>query len=289
MKFTKMQSGGNDYIYINSIEENIDFEENMLTNLIVKISDRHYGVGSDGVVFIMKSTIADFKMRMFNNDGSEGAMCGNACCCIGKYVYEKGLWEKDNFTLETNSGIKQIKLHINKEDTSKTEKVTVNMGEPIFEASKIPIIHTSNEKYIIDKEVIVNSEKILISSVSMGNPHCVIFIDEPIEDVEFKKKGEALEKHSIFPNHTNVEFARVINKENIIMRVWERGSGETLSCGTGTCAVLVTAVLKDYCEKDTDVKFKVTSGNLVVNWNSQDNQIYYTGTEKISFEGVWNN
>ena len=223
MKFTKMHGIGNDYIYFNCFEEKIKNPG----ELSIKLSDRHFGAGGDGIVLILPSDKADFRMRMFNADGSEGKMCGNASRCVGKYLYEKGLTKKTSIKLETLSGIKVLDLKVVNE---KVVSVKVNMGKPIVEAKNIPVI--SDEEEVINRELIINKEKYNITCLSMGNPHCVVFMDN-IHNLDLEKIGPYFENNEIFPDRINTEFVEIINEKYIKMRVWERGSGETLACGTG--------------------------------------------------------
>lgn len=284
MKFTKMQGNGNDYIYINCFDEDISKIKD-LESLAINMSHRNFGIGGDGIVLIMPSKIADFRMRMFNSDGSEGNMCGNASCCIAKYVFEKGLTDKTTLTLETKSGIKELVLSIK---NNIVENITVDMGEPIFEASEIPIICEENEIIpIMNKEILIIDKILSFTCLSMGNPHAVTFWDSEITTETVKRYGELTEIHSIFPKRINVEFVNIVDKNNLIMRVWERGSGETLACGTGTCATVVASILNGYCNKDELVCVKLQGGNLSVLWNSNNNHVYLTGTAEFSFDGIW--
>lgn len=259
MKFTKMHGIGNDYIYFNCFEETIKNPG----KLSVKLSDRHFGVGGDGIVLILPSDRADFRMRMFNADGSEGKMCGNASRCVGKYLYEKGLTKKRSIKLETLSGIKRLDLNVVNE---KVVSVKVNMDKPILEAKKIPVI--SDKEEVIDRELIINKEKYNITCISMGNPHCVVFMDN-IHKLDLEKLGPYFENNEIFPDRINTEFVEIINDNHIKMRVWERGSGETLACGTGACASVVASVINGYCKRDSDIKVQLLGGELIINYTSQ--------------------
>lgn len=274
MKFTKMHGIGNDYIYVNAIEEKVENPSELSKNL----SKYHFGVGADGLVLIMESEVADFRMRMFNPDGTEAEMCGNASRCVAKYVYDKGLTNKTNFTIETGAGIKRVWLHLADGDV---ETVTIDMGEPVLKASLIPTILTDAEPVLMQKLTNANGEY-MVNCVSMGNPHCVIF-RESIALVDIKKEGPAIECHPAFPKKTNVEFAEVIDSSTIKMRVWERGTGETLACGTGACATLVAARLNGLC--DSKVTLKLLGGDLQIEWNEADNHIYMTGAAVTIFEG----
>ena len=275
MKFTKMHGIGNDYIYFNCLEKEIENPE----ELSIKLSDRHFGVGGDGIVLILPSDKADFRMRMFNADGSEGKMCGNATRCIGKYVYEKGITDKKEITLETLSGIKTLKLSVN--EKNKVESVEVNMGEAILKASEIPV-KFDKEKVINEKVKIADSEY-NITCVSMGNPHCVVYMDE-IDDLDLEKLGPKFENDSIFPERVNTEFIKVIDENTLKMRVWERGSGETWACGTGACAAVVSSVLNGYCKYDTPIKIKLLGGELSIKF-MKNGLVYMSGPAEFVFEG----
>jgi len=274
MKFTKMHGIGNDYIYVNGFEEKIDdFAE-----FSIKYSDRHKGIGSDGLVMILPSETFDFKMRMFNADGSEAEMCGNASRCIGKYVYDKGLTTKTSVTLETLAGVKVLELFVGADQL--VEKVTVDMGEPIIEAAQVPI-QSQNSKVINEPMVFGGQLNYNITAVSMGNPHAVIFTSG-IHALDLPKIGPIIENDSIFPNRTNTEFIEVVNNNFIKMRVWERGSGETLACGTGACASVVAGVLNGLISRKTTVE--LIGGELMIEWK-ENNHVYLTGPATIVFEG----
>ncbi|MDE7390749.1 MAG: diaminopimelate epimerase [Lachnospiraceae bacterium] len=262
MKFTKMHGIGNDYIYFNCFETEVLNPE----SLSIKLSDRHFGVGGDGIVLIMPSDKADFRMRMFNADGSEGAMCGNATRCIGKYVYEKGLTDKTEITLETKSGIKYLTLNVT---DGKVETVAVDMGAPKIGA--------------VGGTLTANNTEYTYTFVDVGNPHCVIFTDDDVEKLELEKIGPAIENHKLFPDRANVEFVNVIDESNLRMRVWERGSGETWACGTGACATTVAAVANNISQKNTDVKVKLNGGTLSIKYT--DDTVLMTGPAAFVFEG----
>lgn len=278
MKFTKMHGIGNDYIYFNCFEETIKNPG----ELSIKLSDRHFGVGGDGIVLILPSNRADFRMRMFNADGSEGKMCGNASRCVGKYLYEKGLTKKRSIKLETLSGIKILDLNVVNE---KVVSVKVNMGKPILVAKKIPVI--SDKEEVIDRELIINKEKYNITCISMGNPHCVVFMDN-IHELNLEKLGPYFEKNEIFPDRINTEFVEIINSNYIKMRVWERGSGETLACGTGACASVVASIINGYCKRDSDIKVELLGGELIINYTLQGD-VYMNGPAKFVYEGIIEN
>ena len=275
MEFTKMQGIGNDYIYFNCLEKEIENPN----ELSIKLSDRHFGVGGDGIVLILPSDKADFRMRMFNADGSEGKMCGNATRCIGKYVYEKGITDKKEITLETLSGIKTLKLSVNEEN--KVESVEVNMGEAILKASEIPV--KSDKEKVINERIKIAGLEYNITCVSMGNPHCVVYMDE-IDDLDLEKLGPKFENDSIFPERVNTEFIKVIDENTLKMRVWERGSGETWACGTGACAAVVSSVLNGYCKYDTPIKIKLLGGELTIKF-MKNGLVYMSGPAEFVFEG----
>ncbi len=278
MKFTKMHGAGNDYIYINGFEEKIENP----SDFSIKYSDRHKGIGSDGLVLILPSETCDFRMRMFNADGSESEMCGNASRCIGKYVYDKGLTQKKEVSLETLAGVKILKLFT--DANNQVEKVTVNMGEPILESDKIPTTLTSSP--VVNQDLLFGNRGTYgITAVSMGNPHAVTFLDE-IKNLEIEKVGTLIENSDYFPNRTNVEFIKVIDRSEIDMRVWERGSGETMACGTGACASAVACVLNG--KTDRKVKVNLLGGTLEIEWNEKDNNVYLTGGATTVFEGEIN-
>ena len=267
IQFDKMQGIGNDYVYVDANKEVIENPE----LLAVKISDRHFGVGSDGLVLIMNSEIADFRMRMFNADGSESAMCGNASRCVGKYIYEKGLTGKTEIKLETGSGIKVLKLTVN---NGKVKKVSVDMDIPRLKAEQIPVCYPDAMN--------VPVEGINFTCVSMGNPHAVTFVDD-VERFDVEKVGRKVENHPLFPERTNVEFAQIVSPNRIRMRVWERGSGETLACGTGACATLVAAVLKGKTERKATLE--LLGGEVEVEWNEKTNKVTLTGEAEWVFNG----
>lgn len=274
MKFSKMHGIGNDYIYVNCFEEKVDEPE----KVSVVLSDRHKGIGSDGLVLIMPSEIADFRMRIFNADGSEAMMCGNATRCIGKYVYDMGLTDKTEITLETNSGIKYLKLFL-KDD--KVNMVTVDMGKAILVPRDIPV--DSNLESFVSQPLEVGGKEYKVTCVSMGNPHAVIFT-EGIDELELEKIGPLFENHKLFPNRINTEFVEVIDSHTLKMRVWERGSGETFACGTGTCATVVAAVLNGICQKDEEVLVHLRGGDLRIIWKN-DETVLMTGPAEYVFEG----
>lgn len=276
LRFTKMHGIGNDYIYFNCFEQNI---ENLdLESLAITLSDRHFGIGGDGIVLIIPSDKADAKMRMFNIDGSEGKMCGNAIRCVAKYIYENKIVNSKNITIETLSGIKTLDLTVNNDIV---ESVKVNMGAAVLEPDKIPV-KLPLEK-IIDYPVNIEGSEYKITCVSMGNPHAVTFLNG-IDELILPDLGPKFENHEIFPDRINTEFIEVLGRNNLKMRVWERGSGETLACGTGACASAVAAVLNGYCDMDTDIKVTLLGGELTIKYT--ENAVYMTGGSTKVFDGV---
>ena len=273
IKFTKMHGLGNDYVYMNAIHQHIEDE----STLAQFVSNRHFGIGSDGLILICKSEKADFKMRMFNSDGSEAEMCGNGIRCVGKFVYDKGLTQKTEVTIETLAGIKTVQLNVK---NGKVETVKVDMGEPILEPKEIPVI--SEEKPVKNLKLKAEDKEFVFTCVSMGNPHAITIVDNTKEfDVE--KYGKVLEVDKAFPNKTNVEFIEIVDKNNIKMRVWERGAGETLACGTGACASVVACVLNNLTERNVNVE--LLGGKLEIEWNKNDNHVYMSGPAVTVFEG----
>lgn len=280
MKFTKMHGCGNDYVYVNCFEE----EVKNISETAVKISDRHFGVGSDGLVLICPSESCDVKMRMFNSDGSEAEMCGNAIRCVGKYVYDRGIINKTLITVETLGGVKVLDMKL--DGSGKVSIVKVDMGEPILKPELVPVKGKGAEP-IKDLKIKVEDKEFTFTCVSMGNPHAVTVIDD-VDGFDVAKYGSKVEVNENFPRKTNTEFMEVIDESHLKMRVWERGAGETWACGTGTCATVVSAILNGICKKDTDVSVKLLGGTLVINWSSEDNRVYMTGPAAFVFDGVWN-
>ena len=273
MKFTKMHGAGNDYVYIDCFEEKVENPK----ELAIHVSDRHKGIGSDGLVLIMPSEKCDFRMRMFNLDGSEAQMCGNASRCVGKYVYDKGYTQETEITLETKAGGKMLKVYpVN----GKVEKVRVDMGEPILIPADIPVnFDTEN---VINEVVDFGLEKLAITCVSMGNPHAVIFMKD-IDKLDIAPIGNIIENHSLFPEKTNVEFVEIVSPTYAKMRVWERGSGETQACGTGACAALVAGVLNG--KLDRKIEMSLLGGELNLEWSESNNHVYMTGEAVTVFNG----
>ncbi len=273
LKFTKMHGCGNDYVYV-------DCTKNVIENIpetSIRVSDRHFGIGSDGLILIKSSEVADFCMDMYNNDGSRGKMCGNGIRCVGKYVYDHQLTDKTTVTIETLSGIKELKLTV---EEGKVSLVTVNMGTPITKPSQIPVL--SEKEIVISEPIDVDGETYEITCISMGNPHAVVFVEDPSK-LELDKLGPKFDFHKVFPERVNTEFVRVINRNHIEMRVWERGSGETLACGTGACASAMASILNGYT--DNEVKVSLLGGDLYIRYDSDINTIFMTGPATEVFSG----
>ncbi len=273
IKFTKMQGLGNDYVYIDAINQKIENE----SSLAQFVSNRHFGIGSDGLILIYNSEIADFKMRMFNSDGSEAEMCGNGIRCVGKFVYDKGLTNKTTLKIENLAGVKELKLNLKE---GKVDTVRVDMGEPILEAEKVPVV--SSEKMAKNLKLEIEEREFNFTCVSMGNPHAITFV-ENVENFEVEKYGSKIEVNERFPKKTNVEFIEFVNKEYIKMRVWERGAGETLACGTGACASVVAGIINNLIERKVTVE--LLGGILEIEWNKEDNHVYMTGPAVTVYEG----
>ena len=278
MKFTKMHGAGNDYIYINCFEEDIVPEE--MIDDIIAMSDRHKGIGSDGVIFIMPSKVADARMRMFNVDGSEGKMCGNGIRCVGKYVYEHGISHNNPLQIETASGIKILNLEVVQGNVL---TVTVDMGSPILDSKLIPV--DLNIKQVINYPLVINNQEYLITCVSMGNPHCVIFT-EGIDYLDLESIGPLFENNPIFPERTNAEFIEIIDDKTMKMRVWERGSGETLACGTGASASVVAAIYNNIFTRDQEIEVILKGGELYITLTS-DNHVFMRGSATEVFTGEY--
>lgn len=273
MEFTKMHGCGNDYVYINGFTNKIE-NPNKLSEIV---SNRNFGIGSDGLIVINPSDVADFKMSMYNADGSEGKMCGNGIRCVAKYVYDNKMTDKTTITVETLSGIKTLVLNVEDE---KVKTVRVNMGTPILNSKDVPVV--SDKEQVIDEPVRINDKEYRITCVSMGNPHAVTFIDDT-DSFEIEKIGPLFENNEIFPDRVNTEFIQVVDRNNIKMRVWERGSGETLACGTGACASVVACVLNGLTENKVTVS--LLGGDLFIEYNQEENVVYMTGPATISFTG----
>lgn len=277
MKFSKMHGLGNDYVYVNAFEEHIENPN----ELAKQISDRHFGVGSDGLVLIAPSSVADFQMLMYNADGSQGDMCGNASRCVAKYVYDRGMTDKTVVTLETLAGIKV--LHMTLKD-GKVDTVRVDMGEPVLDCENVPCLLG---KGIVRKAKIEALDRVFeITPVSTGNPHGVIFLDEPVEEFDLNRYGPVLERHPAFPKKANIEFVNVIARDRLRMRVWERGSGITMACGTGSCAVLVAANLCGLADRKATIV--LDGGELVDEWDETTGHVFMNGPATHVFDGEYN-
>jgi len=275
MNFTKMHGCGNDYVYVDCTKGMIENPDEISR----KVSHRHFGIGSDGLILICSSDVADFRMAMYNADGSEGAMCGNGIRCVAKYVYDKGLTDKKNLSIETKSGIKKLELTV---EDGKVSLVKVNMGAPILKSKDIPVAVDTDK--CIDADINVDGKVYKITCVSMGNPHAVTFIDEDVNKFPLDKIGPKFENHPMFPDRVNTEFVQVLNRHEVNMRVWERGSGETLACGTGTCATVVACVLNGLTEDEITVH--LLGGDILVKYDRDNDTVWMTGPAAIAFEGT---
>ena len=273
MKFTKMHGIGNDYVYVNCFKETVENP----SEVAIKVSNRHFGIGSDGLILIKPSEVADGKMEMYNADGSQGAMCGNGIRCVAKYMYDYGITDKTSISVETKSGIKYLDLTLK---NGKVDTVKVNMGAPILKASEIPVV--SKKERVISETVTVDGKEWKITCVSMGNPHAITYIDD-VKHLEIEKIGPKFENHAIFPDRVNTEFVHVIDRNTVEMRVWERGSGETYACGTGACAVAVSSILNGLTEEEVTVK--LLGGDLKIFWDRKENRVYMTGSATTVFDG----
>ena len=274
MKFTKMHGLGNDYVYVNCFEEKIDNPPAVARF----VSDRHFGIGSDGLIMINPSKTADFEMEMYNADGSRGEMCGNGIRCVAKYVYDYGLTDKTQISVETLGGIKYLDLTV---EDGEVSLVKVDMGKPELEADLIPII--SEREQVIDEPIEVDGKEYHMTGVSMGNPHAVIYVDD-VKGLDLEKIGPKFENHERFPKRINTEFVHCIDRQTVEMRVWERGSGETLACGTGACAVAVSSILNNLT--DTRVTVKLLGGDLQIEWDREKDRVFMTGPATVVFDGV---
>lgn len=275
MKFTKMHGIGNDYVYVNCFQEEVKNP----SEVSKYVSDRHFGVGSDGLILIKPSDVADFKMDMYNADGSQGEMCGNGIRCVAKYVYDYGLTDKENISVETLAGIKYLELTI---ENGKVALVKVNMGSPELIPEKIPVVAEGTRA--IDVPLEVKGKQYQMNCVSMGNPHCVIFMDEDVRGLNLEAMGPDFEHHERFPKRINTEFVNVLDNHTLRMRVWERGSGETLACGTGACATAVAAMLNGHVQKEVTVH--LLGGDLTIQWDGGDAPVYMTGPATTVFDGI---
>lgn len=275
--FTKMHGAGNDYVYINGFVQRLDD----IPALARSMSDRHFGIGSDGIVLVLPSQVADIRMRMFNADGTEAEMCGNASRCVAKYAYDHSLVKKERFTLETGCGIKTVQLLFR---DGKVTGATVDMGEPVLEAGKVPVEFAGMSEQLVNRPIMAGDQEFFFTAVSMGNPHAVIFMPE-IDDLDLSKIGPLFENHHYFPKRTNTEFAQVRDNSHIRMRVWERGAGETLACGTGACATLVASALNGHTGREADIELR--GGTLRVKWDAENNHLYMTGPAVTVFDGEY--
>lgn len=276
MKFTKMQGCGNDYVYINGFTEHIP--DNEKSELAIKLSERHFGIGSDGIIFINPGKVAEFEMEMYNADGSRSEMCGNGMRCVGKYIYDYGLTDKTEVTVESAGAIKYLSLYPGAD--GKIERIRVNMGAPILKASEIPVV--SENETVVDEAITVLGNDYKMTCVSMGNPHAVVFMDG-VKELDIEAIGPHFENHERFPRRTNTEFVQIIDRSHVLMRVWERGTGETLACGTGCCATVVACILNGLTDNKVDVE--VLGGHIEIEWNREENLVYMTGPAKVSFDG----
>lgn len=322
MKFTKMQGCGNDYIYIDGFQEKIPVEEK--PGLVKKLSDRHFGIGGDGVIFINPAEEADFEMEMYNADGTRSEMCGNGIRCVAKFVYDKGLTDSEHITVVSAGQIRYLSMAIERQhpwDRGTVKRVRVNMGNPVLEPERIPVkpwnnigkvskkssfegtdscpyveeggsdVYSSDsdagsgrkrKEFVINAPIEVNGIQYRMTCVSMGNPHAVVFTDN-VKDLDLEKIGPAFENHMCFPKRVNTEFVEILDRQNVFMRVWERGAGETLACGTGCCATAVACVLNDLT--DTDLTVKLLGGELQIEWDREQNLVYMTGPAETVYEG----
>ncbi|NLJ30925.1 MAG: diaminopimelate epimerase [Clostridiales bacterium] len=274
MKFTKMQGIGNDYIYINCFEERVSNP----AELSVRLSDRHFGIGGDGIILIEPSETADCRMDIYNADGSRAMMCGNGIRCVGKYVYERGIAKKETLSVDTMSGVKTLRLQV---ENGRVKSVTVDMGAPEFSPDRIPVSLPGD--MAVSREVQLDGGEYRVTCVSMGNPHCVLFVDD-VPSAAVESVGPKFEHHPIFPNRANIEFVHVSGPKEIEMRVWERGSGETLACGTGACASVAACVLNGKTERDVLVHLK--GGDLSVRWDEESGHIFMQGPAEFVFDGT---
>lgn len=275
MKFTKMHGIGNDYVYVNCFKETVKNPEAVARF----VSDRHFGIGSDGLILIKPTPVADCEMEMYNLDGSKGAMCGNGIRCVAKYAYDYGIVDKTEITVATGSGIKTLQLF---PENGKVKTVRVNMGAPILKPAEIPLRLDGEAAISIPIEV--GGKEYRFTGVSMGNPHAVVYMND-VDDLEIEKIGPSFENHPMFPDRVNTEFVKVLDRHTLQMRVWERGSGETLACGTGACAVAVASILNGLVDGDAPVTVKLLGGDLEIFWDRRENLVYMTGPAATVFDG----
>lgn len=273
MRFTKMHGLGNDYVYVNCFKEKVEHPSEVARF----VSDRHFGIGSDGLIMINPSKVADFEMEMYNADGSRGEMCGNGIRCVAKYVYDYGLTDKTSISVETLGGIKYLDLTVK---DGKVALVKVDMGKPELKPERIPIV--SDEERVVNETIIVGGMEYRMTGVSMGNPHVVVYVKD-LEGVKIEQVGPKFENHERFPKRVNTEFAKVLDRKTVEMRVWERGSGETLACGTGACAVAVASILNGMTEDQVTVK--LLGGDLLIEWDQEEDRVYMTGPATVIYDG----
>lgn len=274
MEFTKMQGAGNDYIYVNAFKEQVKDP----VQTAIRVSDRHFGIGADGLVLICPSEKADFFMDIYNADGSRAKMCGNAIRCVAKYVYDRRMTDKTEIAIETLSGVKTIRVFT---ENGRVTAARVNMGAPILAAREIPT--TFDGENVVSQELTIGETDVLVTCVSMGNPHCVLFVDD-VEALDLERLGPKFERHECFPDRINTEFVRTVSPTEFDMRVWERGSGETLACGTGACAAAVASILNGRAERDRDIRVNLRGGQLVIRWH-RNGDVYMTGPAEEVFSG----
>lgn len=274
MKFTKMEGLGNDYVYVNCFEEQVDNPQ----ELAIRVSDRHFGIGSDGLILIKPSEIADFTMDMYNADGTRSEMCGNGIRCVGKYVYDYGLTKKTDILIETLAGVKKLHLAVN--EKNQVYEVTVMMGEPVLKPELVPVVASGEQ--VVNTPINVDGTAYNITCVSMGNPHAIVFVDD-VSEISIEKIGPLFEHHDLFPRRVNAEFVQIIDRDHVRMRVWERGTGETLACGTGACATAVACILNG--KTNEEVTVHLLGGDLRIQWDRGKNLVYMTGPATTVFDG----
>ena len=277
MKFTKMQGCGNDYVYVDGAREAILQEKK--PEIVRRLSDRHFGIGGDGVIFVNPSDEADFEMEMYNMDGSRSEMCGNGIRCVAKFVYDKGLTNQTSISIISGGSVKYLELNV---ENGKVSTVKVNMGAPMLKAADIPVICENQEEKVIAEKIEVCGKAYEMTCVSMGNPHAIVFMED-VKNLKIEEIGPFFENHERFPKRTNTEFIRIIDRETVEMRVWERGTGETLACGTGACATVVACVLNGLTQDEVTVK--LLGGDLRIKWDRDENVVYMTGPAVTVFEG----
>ena len=273
LQFTKMQGLGNDYVYVDCTKKKLE----NASEVAVKVSDRHFGIGSDGLILINASSVADFEMEMYNADGSRGEMCGNGIRCVAKYVYDYGLTDQTHISVETLGGIKYLDLTV---EEGRVRQVRVDMGRPMLCPAEIPVI--ANGESVIDMPIEVDGTEYRMTAVGMGNPHTVVFVED-VDGLEIEQIGPKFEHHPCFPNRVNTEFVKVLDRNTVKMRVWERGSGETLACGTGACAVAVACILNGLTENKVIVQ--LLGGDLLIEWEREADKVYMTGPAEVVFDG----